>query len=68
MGTPRQLLDLMRANVQLNHLDEERVRVEEYSWGGGLPAWIEKEDVGMILAADCVYFEVSSFLHSSFYE
>jgi len=48
------LLDIMRANVRLNHL-ESSVVVSELNWGEALSSEIPRPD--MILAADCVYFE-----------
>jgi hypothetical protein len=63
--TRRRLLELMRANVQLNGLDSKRVRVEELNWGDDLPEWLE-EDVELVLAADCVYFEVGTARRKSY--
>ncbi|KAF9224323.1 hypothetical protein BS17DRAFT_779635 [Gyrodon lividus] len=48
------LLNIMRANVRLNHL-ESSVSVSELNWGEALPSEIPRPDI--ILAADCVYFE-----------
>ncbi|KIK99697.1 hypothetical protein PAXRUDRAFT_465335 [Paxillus rubicundulus Ve08.2h10] len=48
------LLDIMRANVRLNHL-ESSVVVSELNWGEALSSEIPRPDI--ILAADCVYFE-----------
>lgn len=49
------LLPLMRENVVLNGLSG-MVDIEELSWGGELPAYAMGE-VGLLLLADCVYFE-----------
>lgn len=56
------LLDLMEANVELNLPDKARrnVHVGELNWGDRLPEKIPVQDVSVILAADCVYFEVSN--------
>lgn len=65
----RVLLDLMQRNVDLNfhqHVGSEAnpatsacpVQVAELDWGGELPSGIPHEP-DLILAADCVYFEVS---------
>ncbi|KAF8845623.1 hypothetical protein BDN67DRAFT_961214 [Paxillus ammoniavirescens] len=48
------LLDIMRANVRLNHL-ESSIAISELNWGEALSSEIPRPD--MILAADCVYFE-----------
>ncbi|KAF9246900.1 putative methyltransferase-domain-containing protein [Melanogaster broomeanus] len=48
------LLDIMRTNVKLNHL-ESSVTVSELNWGEVVSSEIPRPDV--ILAADCVYFE-----------
>ena len=51
------LLDLMRANTDLNECSRN-CHVSELSWGEPIPADVPKE-VDVVLAADCVYFEVS---------
>ncbi|KAF8631165.1 hypothetical protein AX15_002504 [Amanita polypyramis BW_CC] len=48
------LLNIMRKNVEMNHL-ESSVTVAEVNWGTDLPPDIPHPDI--ILAADCVYFE-----------
>jgi hypothetical protein len=65
------LLPLMRQNVELNLSDPSEldvtsdqsvkasVYVEELDWGKPLPATIPTaEEIDLVLAADCVYFEV----------
>lgn len=58
------LLSLMRQNVELNlpkasDADDPAVFVEELDWGKPLPSAVPKaEDIDIVLAADCVYFEV----------
>lgn len=47
----------MRANTELNETSRN-CHVAELSWGEPLPADVPA-DVDVILAADCVYFEVS---------
>ena len=57
MGTERRpLLELMRANVTLNDV-RNHVRVAAYDWGSP-PADLPVDRIEMVLAADCVYFEV----------
>jgi hypothetical protein len=62
----RVLLDLMQRNVDLNfpqHVGADEtmatcpVKVAELDWGGELPDGMPHEPE-IILAADCVYFEV----------
>lgn len=48
----------MRANVELNGASGN-CHVAELSWGEQLPASIRAEEMNVVLAADCVYFEVS---------
>lgn len=48
----------MRQNAQLNLPGSDNIHVEELSWGEDLPAAIPTASVDVILAADCVYFEV----------
>lgn len=56
MADLRQLLDLMRRNVEYNGVGSN-VQVEELNWGEAIP--VEKnEGIDIVLAADCVYFEV----------
>lgn len=52
---PRPLLDLLQRNLEHNKVDN--VHAAELDWGTDIvnPAF---EGVDMILAADCVYFEV----------
>lgn len=53
------LLDLMQANVDLNlhPMGQNNVHVAEYNWGEAAPPSIPIEDIDLVLAADCVYFE-----------
>lgn len=53
----RQLLDLMRINTRLN-VPSADIHVSELNWGEEVPPEIPAVD--LILAADCVYFEVPS--------
>jgi hypothetical protein len=48
----------MIRNVQ--HNDVEQVHVAEYNWGEEVPSDIPIDEIDMVLAADCVYFEVSA--------
>lgn len=50
----------MEDNAKLNLADLQRdnVHVAELNWGEPLPAEIPLEKSSLILAADCVYFEV----------
>lgn len=52
------LLDLMKVNVELNVPNNKSIAVAEYNWGEDVPADVPA-DVDVVLAADCVYFEVS---------
>lgn len=58
----RQLLDLMRRNVEYNGV-EKNVRVEELNWGEKIET-LPLEGIDIVLAADCVYFEVSKRVSS----
>lgn len=51
-----QLLDLMKVNAELN-VDTPNIHIAEYDWGE-TPAGIPIEKADIVLAADCVYFEV----------
>ncbi|KIJ56579.1 hypothetical protein M422DRAFT_72783 [Sphaerobolus stellatus SS14] len=48
------LLDLIRSNIDLNGL--QNVHVAKLDWGTALDQGI-RDDIDLILAADCVYFE-----------
>ena len=50
----------MQANLDLNLAPSERdnVHVAEYNWGEEPPSAIPISDIDLVLAADCVYFEV----------
>jgi hypothetical protein len=51
----------MRDNVSLNLGDvgsAHHVLVDELNWGEPIPEGIPAKDVDLVLAADCVYFEV----------
>ncbi|ORX41187.1 putative methyltransferase-domain-containing protein [Kockovaella imperatae] len=52
----KQLLDLMERNVEYNGVSSN-VHVDELNWGEQIPGHIPVNDLDMILAADCVYFE-----------
>jgi hypothetical protein len=55
----RMLLELMQTNVNLNLGDRRNVHVRELNWGEPLPTTLPAvEEVDVVLAADCVYFEV----------
>lgn len=58
MLTIRVLLDLMRANATLNLGEATNIHTAELSWGETIDTQIPVEKVALILAADCVYFEV----------
>lgn len=62
----RMLLNLMKDNAKLNMADlgGDNVHVAELNWGDPLPAEIPVEKSSLILAADCVYFEVRALLFS----
>lgn len=49
------LVPLMEKNIALNNL-EDTVFAKSLPWGEELPAFA-KEDVDVVLAADCVYLE-----------
>ena len=52
------MLQLMRRNIALNGLEEEGVEAEVLDWGTAYPAALPSpEEVDVVLAADCVYFE-----------
>lgn len=53
----------MRANTDLNECSRN-CHVAELSWGEPIPADLPAE-VDVVLAADCVYFEVSRLSLSS---
>jgi hypothetical protein len=40
------------------------VRAAEYNWGEAIPEEIAASEIDMVLAADCVYFEVCAFCSS----
>ena len=52
----------MEINTSHNVDDQSppNIHVAELNWGEALPAIIPIEETSLILAADCVYFEVSS--------
>lgn len=47
----------MSQNVQHNNVGQ--VHVAEYNWGEEVPSDIPIDEIDIVLAADCVYFEVS---------
>ena len=47
----------MERNITLNHV-ESNVHVAELNWGEPLPEGMPTDELDMVLAADCVYFEV----------
>jgi len=49
------MLPLMRRNIALNHLDEDKVTASILEWGTTSEQPIEPPDV--LIAAECVYFE-----------
>lgn len=51
------LLDLMKINAELNVPGCANIHVAELSWGEEITT--VPTDVDVVLAADCVYFEVS---------
>jgi hypothetical protein len=51
----------MKENVALN-VDTPNIHIAEYDWGE-TPAEVPITAADVILAADCVYFEVSPFRH-----
>lgn len=65
----RMLLNLMKDNAKLNMADlgRDNVHVAELNWGDPLPAKIPVEKSSLILAADCVYFEVRALLFSLYF-
>jgi hypothetical protein len=56
----RCLLKLMQENATLN-VETPNIHIGVYDWGE-LPSEIPVSDADVILAADCVYFEVRSAL------
>jgi len=56
--TLRPLLDLMKRNVEHNNVSSN-VHVAELDWGAEIDAGL-LADIDLVLAADCVYFEVSA--------
>ena len=48
----------MEQNIEYNVVSEN-VHVEELNWGEPLPSSIPTIELDLILAADCVYYEVS---------
>lgn len=52
------LLQLMQENAALN-VETPNLHIGEYDWGE-LPSGIPVAQAEVILAADCVYFEVNS--------
>lgn len=52
------LLDLMQVNAELN-VPGGNLHVAELNWGEEITAVPADIDVDVVLAADCVYFEVS---------
>lgn len=63
------LLNLMEDNAKLNLADlgRDNVHVAELNWGELLPAEIPIKESSLILAADCVYFEVRSRSFPSYF-
>ncbi|ODO10424.1 hypothetical protein I350_01019, partial [Cryptococcus amylolentus CBS 6273] len=52
------LLELMETNTRLNlGEDHDSVHVTEFNWGESVSSDIPIEDIEVVLAADCVYFE-----------
>ncbi|WWC72379.1 uncharacterized protein I206_106341 [Kwoniella pini CBS 10737] len=55
------LLDLMEVNAELNlptsTTQRRNVHIAEYNWGEQVPSTIPIENIDVVLAADCVYFE-----------
>lgn len=63
----RQIINLMNRNIALNLPDQSEdteygVQALELNWGDPIPEEIIQGDIDMILAADCVYSEVSLIL------
>jgi hypothetical protein len=56
----RCLLKLMQENATLN-VETPNIHIGEYDWGE-IPSEIPVSEADVILAADCVYFEVRSAL------
>lgn len=55
----RCLLKLMQENAALN-VETPNIHIGEYDWGE-IPSEIPVSEADVILAADCVYFEVRPF-------
>ena len=52
----------MKKNVEINLDQQENVHVAELNWGEDIRDEVPVEQTGLVLAADCVYFEVRLLL------
>jgi hypothetical protein len=50
----------MEHNAILNLGTSSNIQAVEYDWGGLVPVGLPVNEATVVLAADCVYFEVSS--------